>query len=1474
MMFKVLTKKINKRIAQLLTVLMICAPILSIPVSSVTAAAAIYYVDGTHGNDANNGESALTAFRTIQKAADMAISGDTIKIMAGVYRETVIPKSDGVSFQNYNGDNVTLSGGDLVTGWTPTATNAAIYSAPMSWDYHNGYGNIVYYTDANGNSTSLSPARWPNIPDSKMFDKTKYAKYTSNPSNPVATNGGANLQFNSVTSSTPVPSTIANDLKGALLVSSVNNGFVVYTGKITGNTGNTLQVEWPYTASGYYPQSGNPGFGFYITNSYNALVHDVANPVSGVPTAVWYKDVANQTLYVSLPGGADPNTGTIEAKSREYVFDLSGRTGITISGINVRAAGINFANSSANTFKGATIEMVDSTNQPFAADTTLGGFVSGLTLDGDHNTVRDSEIKNMYGFGIIVKGHDNNVINNDIHDFNRYGLYADGINVNGYNQLISHNNVYNGGRAAIGGFFTSSIFEYNDIHDCMKISYDGGVFYVSNSDFGSSEIHHNTVHDTAGEGIYFDNVSFNAVIYNNIVYNVSVGFLINTPNERMILLNNTVYNCPTSLSSWGAAYDGIGSFGTAVVGNIFAANTYNSQTSGGSFEQNNTIGTSAALAPIFVNAAGNNFALQNPSNYRSVVLPGVTDGFTSTYPVMGAIQPGVTWKAGSDLANAANINPTFQLHTIPYKQLLANGGFPTGDLNGWTTTGSPQIVTQNGWDFRTSGLIRSGSYGVVLNDGDKISQTVTGLKPNTTYNVSMWGKVLGQQVVASTMDTAASTPVPNTKYRSLNSYIIPGTTTTLKFNQINFGSTALYNSVYFGTVANSSTGTIKMYIDSPTSGTLMATDAMNLDTAQNGQWFYRRGIPLTSVTGTHDVYLVFTNTNPATAINCYFGDFTLFNSSPNPAKDSLVLGASGFDTSGTPKTISKSTINAGNNVVGAGSRPDYFSFTTGPNSTSATIYATKTGGGGLRAYVDEFGLSEDTTPAPVYQSLNAFEGFENGLDNWVVVPGKGTPSTSSAVKHSGNNSYIVNEEMDAIQQTFSSSYNKVVSLWFYDNASATNMQNAAYVDDGVTIRGIAVNTPTSTTKYTIRLGGTHAATTVTRTTGWHEFKWDYSSGSKVDMYIDGTLVASPTGLTSFKKIVIGDQWTGNMNVAYFDDISIKDANIKPVAISTELSTPQNNALNGTLSASDANGDPLTYSIVNNGTKGTAVITNPLTGAFKYTPNPDAIGTDTIQFIVNDGIVNSDAGTVTVSIVDTTSPVTLDDVQSGWHQDAQMVQLTATDEGSGVAHSFYSLNGSSFTEGNKVQIDEEGLNVLAYYSIDAAGNQETQKSTIVKIDRTAPVSTVEAVYSNQAFSDDLDLSLQVTVTDELSGVDNTQTTVTIDGQIVQQGTTIPLYTLVLGTHAVTITSGDLAGNSQRTTVTFQTVTNLDSLLALVSRFTINKWIDNGGIANSITKKLEKGNLNSFINEVQAQSGKHISQAAAAVLVRDANFLLNN
>lgn len=62
-----------------------------------------------------------------------------------------------------------------------------------------------------------------------------------------------------------------------------------------------------------------------------------------------------------------------------------------------------------------------------------------------------------------------------------------------------------------------------------------------------------------------------------------------------------------------------------------------------------------------------------------------------------------------------------------------------------------------------------------------------------------------------------------------------------------------------------------------------------------------------------------------------------------------------------------------------------------------------------------------------------------------------------------------------------------------------------------------------------------------------------------------------------------------------------------------------------------------------------------------------------------------------------------------------------------------------------------------------------------------------------------------------------------------------------------------------------VPSLEELISLVAHFAQIGEINNGGIANSLTKKLENDSLNSFINQVRAQRGKHISIAAADALL---------
>lgn len=1156
-MLQVNLTKSYKWMALALALLMICMPVFSIPLTILASTGTSYYVDGNSGSDANGG-SLAAPFKTIQKAATVAISGDTVEVRGGVYRETVTPASDNVTFKNYNGEKVIMSGGDLVTGWAPSAAGANIYEAPMSWDFDNGNGNIVFYTNAAGNSVSMSQARWPNIKDSEMFDKTKYAKYTTDPTGPVGTSDGLYMTYSNKSVTGGLPVTTTDAWKGALLVSSVSNGFTVYTGEVTASS-TTLSFKWPYTAS-YTPRSSGPqGFGFYLTNSLTALKRIAVSTTAN--TAAWYKDVAAGKLYVVLTDASnavvDPSGGAIEAKNRANVFNLDGRSGITIQGIDVRAAGVNFANSHDNTFKGAVIEKVDSLNRLFDTSVITDGLVSGFTVDGYNNTVRDSEIKDMFGAGIIMKGHDNKVINNHIHDVDRYGLYADGITIYGYNQLVSHNTIHATGRSAIGGKFSNSVIQYNDMYDAMKISYDGGVLYVVNNDFGASEVHHNTVHDTLnGEGIYFDNVSNNAMIYNNIVWKTSVGFLINTPSEHMIVLNNTAYDNATAYSSWGDPNDTIDNYGTVIMGNIFTG-TFNSQAAGGAVEQLNVLGTAAELGSKFVDAANRNFALVNPDSYRSLEIAGVTDGHTSSYAVPGAVQPGVTWKAGYDFANAANINPTFQIHNIPYKQLVKNGGF-VDDLANWTATpaaDSPEVIKHNAWDYRArnGGLIKDGFTGAVLENGEKIAQTIP-VKPNTTYNASVWGKVMGHRVFAGDRDTSVSTSINPLSYRATDAYLITGANTTLKFKDVEFAPGV--DKVYFGTSSVSTSGKIDMYIGDPAAGgTLIATDPFS-DDSSSGGWSYKTAIALRDLPGPgkYDVYLKFTNTTTSIPRNCYFSDFVLFDSTPDPATDYIEFGVEGV-SGGTMKKEYSSTIYG---PAGAGARPINVTFTTGPNDTSVTIYAAQKGNGGrLRGYVDMFGLTESVSPAyqAPYTYLDGFEDTTWNPLNWVW--GLGTPaSLDTSLYTEGTHSYKLDGSADqsAIYKRFGTSYSKVATMDFYDDMAPIKSL-VAHVDKSgeggfatlSSMYGVGVHTDNSAQYYSYTMGtGAWATSSVARTSGWHKLTFDYSSGNGVDLYIDQTWIGYSDKASSFNTIALGDFFTGVNSTGNFDNVTVVDTTtLKP-----------------------------------------------------------------------------------------------------------------------------------------------------------------------------------------------------------------------------------------------------------------------------------------------------------------------------------------
>ncbi|MBI2108104.1 tandem-95 repeat protein [Candidatus Woesearchaeota archaeon] len=96
-------------------------------------------------------------------------------------------------------------------------------------------------------------------------------------------------------------------------------------------------------------------------------------------------------------------------------------------------------------------------------------------------------------------------------------------------------------------------------------------------------------------------------------------------------------------------------------------------------------------------------------------------------------------------------------------------------------------------------------------------------------------------------------------------------------------------------------------------------------------------------------------------------------------------------------------------------------------------------------------------------------------------------------------------------------------------------------------------------------------------------------------------------------------------------MTINSVNDAPTANSQSVTTTEDTAKAITLAGSDVEGSALAFSIAANPTKGVLSGFNSATGAVTYMPNADASGADSFAFKVNDGTVDSNTATVSISI---------------------------------------------------------------------------------------------------------------------------------------------------------------------------------------------------------------------------------------------------
>jgi len=148
-----------------------------------------------------------------------------------------------------------------------------------------------------------------------------------------------------------------------------------------------------------------------------------------------------------------------------------------------------------------------------------------------------------------------------------------------------------------------------------------------------------------------------------------------------------------------------------------------------------------------------------------------------------------------------------------------------------------------------------------------------------------------------------------------------------------------------------------------------------------------------------------------------------------------------------------------------------------------------------------------------------------------------------------------------------------------------------------------------------------------------------------------------------------------------------------------------------------------------------------------------------------GFQNNTSTTVTV-LEDTVPPITTHNYDGAWRTSDFTIALSAVDEESGVAETYYRINdGETKTlsaDGQPFITTEGADNTLEYWSTDNTGNEELHKNlTEIKLDKTAPAIGEPTQQPDGEIQPDQSVSVLVNVQGITSGVKNVTLLYTID-----------------------------------------------------------------------------------------------------------------
>ena len=675
-----------------------------VPNFSVPGTFSNYFVaQSENASDSNQGTKE-EPFRTIQKAAFVAKAGDTVFVREGIYRETVIPQNSGTAYRPivylpYNSEEVTISGTEIIDDWQHHEGH--IYKASMSSNFSASAVNNTDQVFVDGKMMNL--ARWPNMGLEISFpNKAHTEKFISKSRNGNITTG--------VMEDNEIPQDV--DLSGAEIFFQPNfNAWSwAFTGKVKNIDGPRFTFE-SFSNSGkdfdqdVYHQNSR----YFLFNKYELL--DTA--------AEWFHDKNEEQLYLWFPDGSEPGEHMVEAKKRDYGFNLSKKSHIIIKGFKLFGCNITTDDVSGGDGKGytasgevrypwrngsvaeshhITIDRIQCLYPSHSTDMSGHFFFqygshSGIVLSGNNHVIQNSIIRYSFANAISILGNGHKILNNLIEDINYSGCEYAAIGQSAafaWDCEMAYNTIRRTGRSGIRlGFHNSdpnnlvARVHHNEISDFMLQDWDGGGIYHS-SDGGFLRMDHNIIHDGEGfivSGIYPD-FGKNYIYDHNIIYNVWADFQLTDSYKGEGTNNFVIYNNTTVCTNNDDF--GFGPFNFGVrgekkgiimknnIGWIFTppeAKNYkywSDQNTFGSLAKSNNLYNQN---PLFIDFP-TNFQLKDESpaidagspmeavTFDGVTIPPFNDTITGEAMDIGALEHGIVpFKAGStlDTANSGSV---------------------------------------------------------------------------------------------------------------------------------------------------------------------------------------------------------------------------------------------------------------------------------------------------------------------------------------------------------------------------------------------------------------------------------------------------------------------------------------------------------------------------------------------------------------------------------------------------------------------------------------------------------------------------------------------------------------------------------------------------------------------------------------------------------------------------------------------------